>query len=90
MWNRGIEKSCCWIIPNLIIIVMACLTFALAIQSMDKITFTSYEQFLELEKLNFVRETDADFNAIICLPDPTYYVGIGRSAKFSFVINNNG
>lgn len=42
MWNRGIEKSCCWIIPNLIIIVMACLTFALAIQSMDKITFTSY------------------------------------------------
>jgi hypothetical protein len=42
IWNQGIEKSCCWIIPNLLIIILACLTFALAIQNMDKMTFTSY------------------------------------------------
>ena len=43
-----------------------------------------------MDKLDFARETDAEFNAVICIPDPTYYVGIGRSAKFSFIINSNG
>lgn len=39
-----------------------------------------------MDKMEFARETDEEFNAVVCIPDPSYFVGVGTSARFNFFI----
>jgi hypothetical protein len=84
------STTCCGLLLTLAILVLSILTFALTIANMSQKQFIISENYLQPNSISFTRNTDNNFNAVLCITGYTYFLGVSKLASFNFFTTING
>jgi hypothetical protein len=84
------SKTCCGFLLTMVIVTLSILTFALTIGNMGHTQYITSENYLPATGIAFSRNTDYNFNAVVCINTPGYFLGVSKLATFNFFTANNG